>query len=323
MGSMLEVRLDLFSPKGGLFIPDSVRTIQLFAVPMAFSLLRKNESSRTMGTVFVRYQGRNLTMGVSTMSDDHTKAIEPANVEIVEHRSDVSAMAMAMLERDMTPETAERVLDFVERMDRIASERAFTSALVEMKRALPSVIAHDRRVAFKNVRYCSPQPGEVRRDRRADPVGLRVRADTFEAATTEQNRVSVTATLTHRAGHSKAVTLTPHQTRAAGGTRSRRSRATTTYLRRYTAAMLLGIATSDMPDPDESEQASDPDAVDLQRNMRAATKLDAKGLLHRAEEEVGRPSKDWTAGDLDHLWDWARGQRDETDGRHFELESEG
>jgi hypothetical protein len=79
---------------------------------------------------------------------------------------------------------------------------------------------------------------------------------------------------------------------------------TQSYLERYTALALLGIATKDMPDADDPP-VPDEDIIDTERNLKAIARLRKKGIsVKEAEDHVRKPAKDWTIKDLEMLWSW-------------------
>ena len=80
---------------------------------------------------------------------------------------------------------------------------------------------------------------------------------------------------------------------------------TITYLRRYLALSLLGIATADMKDP--TPPAPDGNKVDMEKNQAAAGWIKKIGRsLNSAEEYLGRPWQEWTADDLDAIRTWGK-----------------
>jgi hypothetical protein len=81
---------------------------------------------------------------------------------------------------------------------------------------------------------------------------------------------------------------------------------TQSYLQRYTALALLGIATKDMPDADDPPEPAD-DIVDAERNLNAVSHLRKRGIsVREAEDHLKKSVKEWTIKDLPILWAWLR-----------------
>lgn len=186
------------------------------------------------------------------------------------------------------------------------AKKAYTRAMVALKRDLPAVLARDREVDFTGK---SGQRTHYRHTSLAaamDAVTGPLTAHGFSVSwspSTTDCAVSVSCRLTHSEGHSETCALSAPPD--AGGLKSapQAIASTVTLLQRYTLLSLLGIATADHRDPQpQSGSSSD---VDVSRNLKAAARLKKHGKTRQeAEKYLDRDVKDWTSGDLDRLRDW-------------------
>jgi hypothetical protein len=235
------------------------------------------------------------------MSDDH-KSIVTVDADIVEHQP-LHPLVEAIISRGGSLEDMEKLLEMQERWESRQAERAFTAALVELKSALPSTITYDRKVDFgakgSRVKYSHLSIAYLLET--ITPIlGEHGFSLTWEVSTPAQSQVTVTARLTHEAGHSVTNTMTAAPDTGPGRNGIQAIGSTTTYLRRYTAMHLLGIAGSDLPDPDAPQV--DDDGIDPIRNLQAAARLKRLGIPEsEAEQIVGKPTTEWTTADLQQL----------------------
>lgn len=236
------------------------------------------------------------------MSEPNHKAI----VHVVEHSAPVERMhpmvEMAMRGGQVDPATLRELLAVQRDWEAGEARKAFTSALVRLKADLPSVIARDKRVAFKEVKYTHTSLAAA-----LEAVTPILTAHGFSLAwapASDKNLVSVTCRLTHAGGHHEECTLTAPVDTSGSKSTAQGTMSTVTLLSRYTALSLLGIATADMKEP-----AGPPadDAVDTNRNMRAAAAVKKSGrAVADAEAFLGRSVQEWTTTDLDRLREWLK-----------------
>ena len=119
--------------------------------------------------------------------------------------------------------------------------------------------------------------------------------------------VSVECKLTHVGGHSETATLSAAPDASGSKNPVQAVGSTITYLERYTALCLLGIATDDM---DDADQPADDDSIDANRNLKALGVLKSEGISkEEAEELVQGDVKTWTAKDLRLIWGLIRDRR--------------
>jgi hypothetical protein len=133
------------------------------------------------------------------------------------------------------------------------AKKAYTRALIAMKRELPQVLSRDKRVQFET-RTGGPTTYTH------TSLAAAVEAITphvcnhgfsldFKTRTTEKGHIEVMCTMTHRDGHAESSALAaPPET---SGTKNpvQAVASTVTLLQRYTMLALLGIATKDHADP--------------------------------------------------------------------------
>jgi hypothetical protein len=208
-----------------------------------------------------------------------------------------------MLTTNPTPEALEKILGLQREWEAGEAKRAYSAALVELKRALPTFLARDKKVSFKEVRYTHTSLAG------AMDVVIPILADhgfslTWTPGNDAKGAVVVTAKLTHRLGHSEQATLTAPADATGSKNPVQAIASTITLLQRYSALALLGLATADMVEP-TGEQEPDVERVDTARNMRAMADLVKGGKTREAVEKfVGKPVTAWTAADLDKLRAW-------------------
>jgi hypothetical protein len=246
------------------------------------------------------------------MSDDHKLVASPEQHELPERMHPL--VAMAMRGGTLDPSTLRELLAVQREYEAGEARKNFTRALTALKRDLPTVIARDKIVDFAGktgarTRYTHSSLAQV-----IDAVTAPLTAHGFSLAweprRLERGDVEVTARLTHAEGHSESCTLSAPVDTSGSKSPAQSVASTVTLLSRYTALSLLGIATADQQEPGPIEPpARDGTHVDSARNLRAVERLSKLGLSRAdAERHVGRPVSEWTAGDIQRLATWARGE---------------
>jgi len=191
------------------------------------------------------------------------------------------------------------------------AKRAYTRALVELRRDLPTVIARDATVDY---------PSSKGRTHYTHTSLAAAMAAVTPALTrhgfslawipgrTAHGDVEVTCRLTHAEGHAESCTLFAPVDTSGAKSAAQGVASTTTLLSRYTALALLGIATADMPEPTGEPS---PEDVDPRRNLRAAARVVELGRSREdAEAHIGRPVAEWTRADLERLREWVTHTRE-------------
>ena len=243
------------------------------------------------------------------MTDSHDKAIV---VEV--DRPDQKRMhpvVAAAMQQAPDPETLRELLKVQREWEAGEAKRAYTRALVDLHRDLPSVIERDQTVRYGTSKgktcYTHASLAAVM-DAVTEPLARHGFSMSWEPST-EDRMVTVTCRLTHCEGHSGECTISsPPDTSGSKGP-AQAVASTITLLQRYTALATLGIATADQGEPHGPQEPSDPDAVDPARNMKAAAVIRKRlGGVTAAEEYAGRPVEQWTANDLFELRTWIKEQ---------------
>jgi hypothetical protein len=238
------------------------------------------------------------------MSDPDHKSI--AVVERGETAVQVHPLAMLQhaVENGMDPETIGKLMDLADRHAATEARKAYSMALVDLKRDLPTVLGRDQTVDFRT----SKGPVHYTHTSLAAVMGAitePLMQHGFSLSwipETEGQTVRVTCRLTHNQGHSEETTLGAPVDRSGSKSDAQGIASTITLLQRYSALSLLGIATADMEEP---KGEMPPDHIDSARNMRALKScIDAGGTKKDVEAIIGKPVAEWTVGDLDKLRAW-------------------
>ena len=240
------------------------------------------------------------------MTDGH-ELVEKAETFPV--RTILHPMVERMLEKDPTPEALEKILALQREWETNEAKRAFTRALVGLRKDLPMWIKRDQKVDFQaskgRVQYTHTSLAAA-----MEAVTPALTTHGFSLSwtpATNEKGVTVTAKLTHRDGHTEEATISAPADTSGHKSPAQSVASTITLLQRYTALSLLGIATADMEEDKPSESSSEPDAVDSARNMKAMAFITKNGKTkEEAEEHVKRSVQDWTTADLEALREWIK-----------------
>jgi hypothetical protein len=243
------------------------------------------------------------------MSDTHEvpRAIQVA----LPDAQRLSPMVAAAMASGPTPDVLRELLAVQREWEAGEARRAYTMALVDLKRDLPAVIDRDTVVDYSGAkgrtRYAHASLAGVMQAV-TEPLARHGFSLAWTPETTAERLVTVTARLTHREGHAESCTISAPPDTSGSKSPAQAVASTITLLSRYSALALLGIATADMRE-DRDAEPEDPEAVDQARNLRAAAAIRARGILvEEAEAQVGSESKDWTAADLATLRAWLAGR---------------
>ena len=213
------------------------------------------------------------------------------------------------------PATISALLDVQERWEANEARREYHEAMVSLKGDLPAVIGHDKEVKFNDVLYThttlAAAMAAVQGPLTTHGFALQWKPETCEKL------VTVTCRLTHRGGHSEECSISSQPDNSGRKGPAQAVASTITYLSRYTALSLLGIATADMKEP-HGPREEEPAKVDVNKNLGAAAWIEEQGgSVAEAERLVGRLVAEWTADDLGRIREWARapskGDADDSD----------
>jgi hypothetical protein len=249
------------------------------------------------------------------MSDSHDKAVAIEQVERVVPREGMSplvAQGLAILKNSPNPETLRELLAVNREWEANEARKAYSAAIVALKRDLPTVIKRDATVDFTS------RAGQRTFYRHASLAGV---MDEITGALTQHGfsltwhpstsgqQVSVTCRLGHIAGHHEETTIAAPVDTSGNKSPAQGVASTITLLQRYTALALLGIATADMKEPEgEADPApSSGDKIDTERNMSVVGRLRYYGRTReQAETFIGRNATEWTEVDCGRVKTWAK-----------------
>lgn len=238
------------------------------------------------------------------MSDDHGAALAVVERDNTER---MHPMVRAAMGQELDPATLRELLAVQREWEAGEAKRAYTRAMVDLKRDLPSVLSHDQ-----TVDYSSRKSGRTHYthtslaaavDAVIEPLCRHGFSHSWEPQTAGRD-VSVTCTLTHSEGHQQSTTLTAPPDTSGMKNPAQAVASTITLLQRYSLLSLLGIATADMHDPERASASSD-DVVDVSRNLKAAAALRRYDrTTAEAEKHLDKPVAKWTGADLERLREW-------------------
>lgn len=235
------------------------------------------------------------------MSDEHSKAITVIERSHDQAMSPVVAMGMEMLRNNPNTETLRELLAVQKDWEANEARKAYSMAIVALKRDLPTVITRDKTVSYNSTKYTHASLSGAM-EAITEPLTMHGFSLAWKPSTIGAE-VSVTCRLTHSAGHFEEATISAPPDMSGAKSKPQGIASTITLLQRYTALSLLGIATADMKEPEP--EAPDPDKVDSTRNLRAVGSLAKYGKTRpEAESYLKRAVADWTSADLDKLKAW-------------------
>lgn len=245
------------------------------------------------------------------MTDNHiVKMTEPREIQSSQMHPLVTA---AMRSGEIDTETLSKLMDLQERWEKNEAKKTYTAAMVKLKAELPSTLNRDKTVDFTSKRT----DGKVNYSfttlasamNAVSPCLTKFGFSLSWTPVTGERMVSVTCRLTHTDGHFEEATLSAAPDPSGTKNHVQAIGSTISYLQRYTALSLLGIATADMRCADEIK--SDKTTVDANKNLQAVAWMQQQGIdVKDAESHVQRPVQQWTDEDLATLKEWIREQRE-------------
>ncbi len=189
----------------------------------------------------------------------------------------VSPIVQAMMQGNVNPELIDKMLDAQAKYDAMEARKAYNAAMTGFRRDLKPANksgknAHLRTTyaTFDDILQAASAP--------LANNGFNIE---FKQAQ-ENNSISVTARVTHAAGHSEETTLSSPVEGNKGINSLQAIGLTVSYLKRYTMAALLGIATEDS----DGQTATPPPAIEM---IGESDMVDFKAVI----EEVGKDYKKW------------------------------
>lgn len=182
---------------------------------------------------------------------------------------------------DIDIDKIERFFDLYERQQQFEAKRAYTESFAAMQPELPII---DERGSIKN-RVGQKQSGYALWEDVVEQIRPTMAkhgfALSFKPTITENNKVRVTAVLSHRQGHSEESTYELPADASGSKNAVQALGSSTSYAKRYLAFGLLNIASRGEDDGGKAgggEVVSDEQA-DMIRKLIAATKSDVNKFL--------------------------------------------
>ena len=249
------------------------------------------------------------------MTDTHEVIPQAAQLPAKEFLHPMIAQALSKATPEQIPALMEKMMDLQERFEKRKAEEAYTQALIELKRALPSFLAHDKVVDFKSQRtgttthYTHTTLGAMMETVSPHLIDHGFSLTWNSPPPSKPGLVAVTAILTHRGGHSEKTTLEAPPDSSGNKNEAQGVASTATMLQRYTALLRLGLVTRDIDEPTGEGEKKPVDAatIDTAKNMTAMAALVKLGKTKaQAEEHVQRSVEAWTMADIAKLREWVK-----------------
>jgi len=158
------------------------------------------------------------------------------------NRAVVSGADMAMIEKLMA---------LHERWDANQARKAFDEAVAAAKREIPPI---QRNVAGHNAKRYADFAAIAKV---VDPI-IGAHGLSYRFRTTQNDRISVTCILSHKAGHSEETTLSGPADTSGNKNAIQAIGSTLTYLQRYSLVQMLGLAAGN---DDDGKAAGDGEAI--------------------------------------------------------------
>lgn len=210
-----------------------------------------------------------------------TELIKTESAEVLDPRS---TLAIA-INKGLDPVTIGKLMDLQERWDANQARKAFVQAMAQFKREAPPVIGKDKRADFGagKAKYTYATTGAI--VTAITPAlsknGLHLSWETEQ----EGNMITVTCHITHDGGHRESATLTGPKDESGGKNPIQTVGSSVHYLQRYTMVSVLGLATADMDDADDTPQRP-PVTMPTAKTEHAKPEGDvARGLVGQVSEK--------------------------------------
>jgi len=252
------------------------------------------------------------------MTEEH-KSLAPVVVSPGHRLAPIVDKALAQAQG---PEALRELLAVQRDWEAGEARKAFARSLVALNRDLPSTVAKDKAVDFtsqKGRTYYRHTTLALVMDLADEYLPQHGFALSWSTAQSDRGVITVACRLLHEDGHSEETSLASQPDTSGSKGPAQAIASTVTYLKRYTAMSLLGLASGDEREPHgpqstETQEDADDDEVNEARNRAAASKLVRLGLaISAAQEHIGRPVKEWTRADLASLGEWVGEQREKGD----------
>ena len=156
-------------------------------------------------------------------------------------------MVSAALDKGLTGEDLQRMMDLSERFEANEARKAYNQAMTEFKKDPPR-ISKDRTVSYSGTKYDHASHSQVNEVIGAALAKFDI-SHRFEVAQ-DSGKVTVSCVLTHKLGHSERVSMTSAPDDSGKKNAIQAIGSAVTYLERYTLQAATGIASHDMGDDD-------------------------------------------------------------------------
>lgn len=208
--------------------------------------------------------------------------------EIVRQPMNPMQILASAVDKGVSPETLEKLMALAERYQANVAKQAFTRALTEFKADPPEIFKN------KHVKFGQTEYDHATLDHVTDQIGAALSRHGLShtwSMKQEGNAIYVTCTLTHKEGHSEAVTLSAGSDTSGSKNAIQAIGSTVTYLQRYTLLAATGLAARNGDDDGQSgghalENLSDWIAAIEGCNSEAQLK-DTYTKAYRAAEGAG------------------------------------
>lgn len=233
------------------------------------------------------------------MTDSHEITVAaPAQITYVERPSELHPLVSMAKQTGVNDiETLRELMALQREYEAGEAKKGFTRAMVALKAEMPTVIARDGKVKFGSTKYTHATLANA-----INTVTPYLAKHGFELSWSAENgsgQVKTTCKLSHRDGHVETMTLQAEPDKIGNKNSIQAIGSTITYLQRYSALSLLGIATADMKD---SDQERDENSIDTELNLKALSSLAKIGITQiEAEAHVQCAFEHWTKQDIASL----------------------
>ena len=175
---------------------------------------------------------------------------ELAKKEINQVAGDLSPLVRAAMNGDLDTSKLSELLEIQKAYEANEAKKAFYQSLAKFKETAP-IIKRDKKVAYSSTSYSHSSLGYSL----SEVVPLLSNCDLSLAWETNQNngQITVTCVLSHILGHSIRTSLSSAPDTTGGKNSIQAIGSAVTYLERYTAFAILGLASSDDDDGVKTE----------------------------------------------------------------------
>jgi hypothetical protein len=212
-----------------------------------------------------------------------------AVAEVIPHQQVVSVTPMQMLsaamEKGIDTAQLEKLLDLQERWEKTEAKRAFTAAFSAFKSEAVTIVKGTliKDGPLKGQRHANLHDVVIATTPKLSAHGLAI---SWKLTRDDKDWMEVTCILSHVAGHSESVSMGAAPDTGPGRNAIQARGSAKTYLERYTATAILGLAAADQDNDgqggEQVEKKHPPEYVSWKADMAAV-----------ADEGVNRLSAEW------------------------------